>query len=61
MTGANWKGPVGDVSIIIDAGGPERLVATCFPGLRQVAPGRYEAKAHDIEPGQDIHLMIIGP
>ncbi len=60
-TGANWKGPIGDLSVTVDAGAPDHLVATCFPGLRRVTPGRFEARARDVEPTEDIRLMIIGP
>ncbi len=60
-TGANWKGPIGRLTITIDTGSPGRMLATCFPGLRASGPGTYSVTIKDIEPDEDIALMIIEP
>lgn len=60
-TGANWAGPIGTLSIVVEAGTPDRLLATCFPGLHKVGQGRMEGRIDGLEPDKDIHVMIVTP
>ena len=59
-TGANWKGPIGTFKVTVETGADEVLV-TCFPGLRRVAPKRFEVTRQNFTPAEDLHLLVVSP
>jgi hypothetical protein len=60
-TGANWAGPIKDFHLIVDKGRPDRIVSFCGQGIKQISATRYELRANDFTPTQDLEVLILGP
>jgi hypothetical protein len=60
-TANNWKGPIGSFHLTVETGSAEDILITCMPGLRQVAPTRYEVVKANFRPERDLELQIVQP
>jgi len=58
-TGANWKGPIGRLTIDIRADHPSDVAAACLPGSVRRGPAFLEVVATDTKPQQDIRVMFV--
>jgi hypothetical protein len=58
-TATNWKGPIHSFQLSVVADNPEDTVVTCMPGLRRVAPNRYELVRSDFCPDRDFRVLIL--
>lgn len=58
-TGANWKGPIRNFHLSILSDAPDDIVLTCVPGLKRVAPNRYELTKRDFRPAQELEVLIL--
>lgn len=57
-TGSNWAGPIGALTLTIDAG-EGNLALTCFEGLSPDGPSRLSGRFTDMRPEQDLWVLII--
>ncbi|MDH4120986.1 MAG: DUF4424 domain-containing protein [Deltaproteobacteria bacterium] len=53
-TGANWKGPIKEFTLIAHPRIESDIVSSCFPGLKKVAPGTYMAEVVNFSPSGDL-------
>jgi hypothetical protein len=62
LTGANWAGPIGDFTLIVEKGDFD-FVSTCkIPGLRLRRNGNgFIAKAKNFRPESDLRLLFLRP
>ncbi len=60
-TGANWAGPIGDFTLIVDKGAPGNLVSFCAEGVKKTAPTRFEVHKTDFVPRSDLSVLILTP
>ena len=60
-TGNNWNGPIASFQLSVVADSPDDLVLTCMPGLKRVAPTRYELVRTSYRPDSDLDLLILQP
>jgi hypothetical protein len=58
-TANNWLGPIRDFRLVVTADSPDDVVLTCFPGLKQAAPTRYELTRSNFHPGHDLQLLLL--
>lgn len=58
-TGANWAGPIRDFRLTVDKGAPGNLVSFCGSGVKKVSPTRFEVRAKDFTPTQDLNVLIL--
>jgi hypothetical protein len=58
-TGANWRGPIGRFRLIVEQAQPHDLIATCFKGLRRIAPTRWEMVRRNFTPSEDLNILFI--
>ncbi|MCL4674816.1 MAG: DUF4424 family protein [Pararhodobacter sp.] len=57
-TGANWRGPIGDFTLVVEAPGAHDFLFLCLPGARWVSQSRVEFSARDFVPTQDLSIYI---
>lgn len=60
-TGANWAGPIRHFRLVVDKGAPENLVSFCGAGVTKIGPTRYEMRATNFIPTQDLAVLILAP
>ena len=58
-TANNWSGPIRDFRLTVTAADPDDIVLSCMPGLRRVAPARYELQRTSFRPDRDLELLIL--
>ena len=58
-TANNWSGPIGDFHLTVVTADPDDIVLTCFPGLKQTSPTRYELQRTGFHPERDLDLLIL--
>ncbi len=57
-TGANWAGPIADFKLTVDKGSPNNLVSFCGSGVAKVSPTRFEMRAKNFTPKQDLNVLF---
>ncbi|WP_442681105.1 DUF4424 family protein [Sphingomonas sp. ASY06-1R] len=60
-TGANWRAPIGNFSLVVDKGAPENLISFCADGVRKISPTRFEVRHSNWRPNRDLDILIIKP
>jgi hypothetical protein len=58
-TGNNWRGPIRDFVLSVEADSPDDIVLTCMPGLKKVEATRYEANFKNYRPDRELELLIL--
>lgn len=58
-TANNWSGPIGTFHLSVVPNSPGDIVATCMPGLKRVAPARYEMTLSGFRPDRELELLIL--
>jgi hypothetical protein len=58
-TANNWRGPIRDFRLTVLAESPNDIVLTCMPGLKRVAPTRYELVRANFRPDRELDLLIL--
>jgi Domain of unknown function (DUF4424) len=58
-TGANWAGPIKAFRLVVDKGEPDALVSFCGEGVRKIGPTRFEMRATDFTPDDDLAVLIL--
>jgi hypothetical protein len=59
-TANNWKGPIGQFSLVLDKLKPENLLSLCWAGaLRQTGPTTFSATRQGFAPQRDIRLLVL--
>ena len=58
-TANNWSGPIKNFRLSVLADHPDDIVLTCMPGLKQVAPMRYELSHSNFRPDRELDLLIL--
>ncbi|MDO5621162.1 MAG: DUF4424 family protein [Paracoccus sp. (in: a-proteobacteria)] len=56
-TGANWRGPIGDFTLIVDKPTPDSLVSFCGSGVEKISPTRFQMRLQDFTPSRDLSVM----
>jgi Domain of unknown function (DUF4424) len=59
-TGANWAGPIRDFHLVVDKGGPDRVISFCGDGVKKISPTAFEMRASDFTPARDLGILIVG-
>ncbi len=57
-TARSWAGPIGDFTLIVEHGPEDVAIASCFDGLTETAPGRYEFHAEEYVPQSDLAVLF---
>jgi len=60
-TANNWSGPIRNFHLTVFSDSPEDITLTCTPGLKRIAPTRYELSESGFRPNKDLELMILQP
>jgi hypothetical protein len=60
-TGANWRGPIGEFTLVVDMGGPTNLVSFCAEGVRRISPTKFEVHSTNFTPPADLAVLILKP
>lgn len=50
---------VKDFRLVVDKGDAESLAGFCAPGMKQISPTQYEARAKDYMPSQDLEVLFL--
>lgn len=58
-TANNWAGPIHKFRLSVVSDNSDDIVVTCMPGLKRVAPTRYELVRSDFRPDRDLRLLIL--
>lgn len=58
-TGANWQGPIGSFTLIVDKEAATNMVSLCVDGLKKTAPTRFEKTVRDFVPQNDLDVLFI--
>jgi hypothetical protein len=58
-TGANWSGPIGKFTLIVDKGAPANLVSFCGEGVKKTGPTTFEMTKTDFSPEEDLHVLVL--
>jgi len=57
--GAHWGGPIGEFHLIVDKEDPDAVMSTCLAGLKKTGPTRFEVRAKDFTPEQDLRFLVV--
>ena len=60
-TGANWSGPIGKFTLIVDKGDPKNFVSFCGTGVKKTGPTTFEVHATDFTPDRDLDILLLTP
>lgn len=60
-TGANWAGPIGKFTLIVDKGKPNNYVSFCGTGVRKTGQTTFEMTATDFYPEKDLDILLLVP
>ena len=58
-TANNWQGPIRHFHLSVSTDGPDNILVTCTPGLKRIAPTRYEVTQRDFRPSSELKLLIL--
>ncbi len=58
-TGANWSGPIGKFTLVVDKGSPDNLVSFCGEGVKKIGPTTFELTKTDFWPEEDLHVLVL--
>jgi len=58
-TANNWSGPINSFHLEINSDGPDDIVMTCMPSVKQVSPTRYVLDASNFRPDRELDVMIL--
>jgi hypothetical protein len=58
-TGANWAGPIGDFTLLVDKGDSNALVSLCATGVEQLSPTQYQLHLTNYTPKTDLAILIL--
>jgi len=58
-TANNWSGPIRSFHLTVDSDSPDDTVFTCMPGLKRVAPTRYELVRSNFRPDRELQLLVL--
>lgn len=61
VTGANWKGPIGDFHMTIDKGSAANLVSFCGEGVRKTRPTTFEVRYANFTPARNVKVLLLKP
>jgi Domain of unknown function (DUF4424) len=61
ISGANWKSPIGDFTMIIDKGAANRLVSFCGDGVTKIAPTQFQVHHTNFTPTKNVAVLILVP
>jgi len=59
VTGANWKGPIGDFRMTIDKGAAANLVSFCGTGVIKTGPTTFEVDYKNFTPTANVSVLLI--
>ena len=60
-TGANWRSPIGEFTLVVDKGRPDNLVSFCGEGVRRISPTQFEMRRRNWRPDRDLNILILRP
>jgi hypothetical protein len=60
-TGANWAGPIGSFTLVVDKGSPVNLVSFCANGVKTISPTQFEVRKRNFIPKSDLSILILQP
>jgi Domain of unknown function (DUF4424) len=58
-SGANWKGPIKNLRLVVDKGRADNLVSFCMDGVKKISPTQFEVRKTNFEPTKDINILIV--
>lgn len=58
-TAQNWSGPIGTFRLTVDKGAQDRIVSTCFEGLKPSGPATFIAQKKDFQAADDLGVLLI--
>jgi hypothetical protein len=58
-TGNNWYGPIEDFHLTVDKLNAESLVSFCGEGVKKTGPTRFEIRAKDYYPMEDLNILLV--
>jgi hypothetical protein len=59
VTGANWKGPIGDFRMTVDKGAADNLVSFCGSGVTKTGPTTFEVHYKNFTPTANVSVLLI--
>jgi len=60
-TGANWAGPIGSFTLVVDKGSSQNLVSFCANGVKKISPTQFEVRKRNFIPTSDLSILILQP
>lgn len=58
-TGANWRGPIGDFTLIVEKPSTDSLVSFCASGVTKTSLTTFEVRRKDFTPTDDLNILWI--
>jgi len=59
LTGANWKGPIGDFRMTVDKGAAANLVSFCGTGVTKTGPTTFVVDYKNFTPTANVSVLLI--
>lgn len=59
VTGANWKGPIGDFRMTVDKGQASNMVSFCGDHVHKIGPTAYQVHYLNFTPKRDVGVLIL--
>jgi hypothetical protein len=59
VTGANWKGPIGDFKMIVDKGAADNIVSFCGTGVTKTGPTTFAVDYKNFTPTTNVSVLLI--
>ncbi len=59
VTGANWKGPIGDFQMTIDKGAAANLVSFCGTGVTKAGPTSFQVRYKNFTPKANVNVLLL--
>lgn len=60
-TGANWMGPIGKFTLIVDKGAKDNYVSFCGTDVKKTGETTFTMTATDFTPEKDLDIMLLVP
>jgi hypothetical protein len=60
-TGANWAGPIGSFTLVVDKGSSQNLVSFCANGVKKISPTQFEVRKRNFIPKSDLSILFLQP
>ena len=57
-TGANWKGPIGDLRLVVHKGKPDSLVSFCAEDVKANIAQPVRVRHANFTPKEDLNTLI---